>query len=459
MSNTISTTSVKGLKFRIYPNPEQEILINKTFGCCRQIYNNRLEEKIDFYINIILPVKDKVNPKEKIELYKTFKPTTEKEMKVKFPYMLEVSDRALQSARQNCEKAFTNFYKSKNGSRKGKSGFPKYKSKKENCQSYQELSNLNHLDFNSKTIKIAKLGKVKFFERQLPKWWKVVEKLGTTTITKSASGGYYCTLTCHLKHDWLEETPKNRKESIGLDFTMKDSQFYTDSEGNTAKEEYGYIPQKQNNHKKLRRLQRSLMRRQKVQDSNSPRKVNSSNREKARIKLAKFEEKIANKRMNWIELESLRLVKSYDKVVVEDLNLAEMKKRVRNAKNIQDASWSTFVNKLEQKGKVYDCQVIKADRFFPSSQLCSNCDFKNIEVRDLKIRSWTCPNCGANHNRDVNAAINLRNYIPTQHRESTTMERSRYVRKLAQQALLSATGLVEVVTVQGDLTDTTPKSL
>lgn len=266
-------------------------------------------------------------------------------------------------------------------------------------------------------------------------------------------------MTCHLKHDWLEETPKNRREAIGLDFTMKDSQFYTDSEGNTAKEKYGYVPQKQNNHKKLRRLQRKLMRRQKVQELNSPRKINSSNREKARIKLAKFEEKIANKRMNWIELESLRLVKNYNKVVVEDLNLAGMKKRTRNAKNIQDASWSTFVSKLEQKGKIYGCQVDKADRFFPSSQLCSSCGFKNIEVKDLKIRNWTCPSCGTQHNRDVNAAINLKNYIPTQHRESTTMERSRYVEKLAQQALLSATDLDEVVTVKGDLIGITPKSL
>lgn len=172
MSNEIS---IKSLKLRIFPNQEQITLIEKTFGCCRQIYNNRLQEKQDFYIDNILPIKKTATKEELNVIYKTFKPSTEKQMKEKFPYLKEVSDRALQSARQNCEKAFSNFYSSLSGKRKGrKIGYPKFKSKKESHQSYQEMSILKerHFNFNVKTIKIPKLGKVKFFERRLPKWWK-----------------------------------------------------------------------------------------------------------------------------------------------------------------------------------------------------------------------------------------------------------------------------------------------
>ena len=154
MSSTISIKPknqkfYKAFKLRLYPNQEQITLINKTFGCCRQIYNNRLQETQEFYIENILPVK-KIYTKEQIkEMYKTFKPSTEKEMKQKFPYMREVSDRALQSARQNCEIAFSNFFKSLKGQGSGrKVGYPQYKSKKETHQSYQEIAIFKDKHFN-----------------------------------------------------------------------------------------------------------------------------------------------------------------------------------------------------------------------------------------------------------------------------------------------------------------------
>lgn len=453
MSNTIS---IKSLKLRIFPNQEQINLIEKTFGCCRQIYNNRLREKQDFYIDNILPIKKTTTKEELNAVYKTFKPTTEKEMKQKFPYMKEVSDRALQFARQNCEQAFSNFYKSLKGTRKSKKvGYPKFKSKKDSHQSYQELAILKerHFDFNAKTIQIPKIGKVPFFERKLPKWWKIVEKFGTCTISRTASGRYYISIMCHLKKDWLEKVSKNRKDSIGLDFSP--SLCYVDSDNKTGKD-FGYIPQKQKAHKKLRRLSRTFNRRLKIQDSNSPRKTNSKNKEKARIKLARFEERIANKRRNWIELETKRLVTNYNKVVVEDLNLQGMSKFLTNAKNMTDTSWGTFVSKLEQKGKKHRCEVIKADRYFPSSKLCSYCGWK-YENLTLDVRKWTCPNCKTAHIRDHNAAINLKNYIPTQHRKFTSVDTD-YVKNLANLALNSST-VDEAETVLGDNTSITPKSL
>jgi putative transposase len=137
-----------------------------------------------------------------------------------------------------------------------------------------------------------------------------------------------------------------------------------------------------------------------------------------------LEEHIANSRKDWIEKETLRLVKSYNKVVVEDLNLKGISKFLRNAKNMNDTSWSTFVLRLEAKGKDFNCKVIKADRYFPSSQLCSNCGFQYKGLK-LSEREWTCPKCGTSHIRDVNAAINLKNYVPLEEREFTPVESSK----------------------------------
>ena len=230
---------------------------------------------------------------------------------------------------------------------------------------------------------------------------------------------------------------ENRKEAIGLDFSP--SEMYVSSESQTGKD-FGYIAQKQVHSKKLRKLQRRLARKQFLKDPNSPKKLPSKNREKARIKLARLEEHIANSRKDWIEKEILRLVKSYDKVVVEDLNLKGISKFLKNAKNMNDTSWGTFVLRLQAKGKDYNCRVIKADRYFPSSQLCSKCgyQFKNLT---LNMREWTCSCCGIHHIRDLNAAINLKNYVPLEERELTPVESSK-VANLAMLAL-QATELVE----------------
>ena len=146
-----------------------------------------------------------------------------------------------------------------------------------------------------------------------------------------------------------------------------------------------------------------------------------------------MEEYIANSRKDWIEKESLRLVRSYDKVVIEDLNLKGISKFLRNAKNMNDTSWATFVSRLQAKGEDYNCEVIKADRYFPSSKLCSCCGWK-YENLTLDIRKWTCPKCGTSHIRDVNAAINLKNYVPMEGREFKPVESDK-VKSLALLAL------------------------
>ena len=433
MSNQLVKSSIiqhKSLKLRIYPTEEQAQLINQTFDCCRKLYNEHLQERNEFYIENILPIKNNATKAEINAIYRTFKPKTEKEWKQVFPYMKEISSSALQQARMDCDNAFINFFKSNNGSRKGKSGFPKFKSKKDNHQSYRE-PNVNEnckIFFEQRLVKIAKLGKVSFKDRSFPKWWNQVEKLCSMTISKSCSDNYYVSIL-------FEITPmvyqiKNRKEAIGLDFSP--SEMYISSENQTGKD-FGYIAQKQANSKKLRKLQRRLARKQFLKDPNSPIKVSSKNREKARVKLARLEEHIANSRKDWIEKESLRLVKSYNKVVVEDLNLKGISKFLRNAKNMNDTSWATFVLRLQAKGKDYNCKVIKANRYFPSSQLCSKCGWQYKGLK-LSEREWTCCNCGMHHIRDVNAAINLKNYVPLEEREFMPVE-SYKVANIAELAL------------------------
>ena len=419
----------KSLKLRIYPTEEQTILINKTFGCCRLVYNERLQEKNEFYIENILHI-PKENKTERNKKYKEYKPS---DLKAQFPFLSEVSSQALCQSENDLKNAYNNFFKSNNKTRKGKSGFPKFKSKKNNRQSYREcMVSETALNFFSKYVKIPKLGKVPFSHDSLPKWYFKEAKLCNITVEKSCANRYYAVLLYEIeKPNYKIE---NRKEAIGLDFSP--SEMYVSSENQTGKD-FRYVAQKQKHHKKLRRLQRTFARRQMVAVENCPRKLPSKNREKARIKLARLEEHIADSRKDWIEKETLRLVTSYDKVVVEDLNLKGISKFLRNAKNMNDTSWGMFVSRLQAKGKDYACNVIKADRYFPSSQLCSKCGF---QYKDLKLseREWTCPKCGTNHIRDVNASVNLKNYVPLERRELTPVD-SESISNLAELALLAGT--------------------
>ena len=440
MSDKLVENSIiqhKSLKLRIYPTEEQSQLLNQTFGCCRKLYNEHLQERNEFYIENILPIPKEEREIKSKDIYKNFKPKTEKEWKEIYPYMKEASSAALQQARIDCDQSFVNFFKSNNGNRKGKSGFPKFKSKKDNHQSYRE-PNVNEnckIFFENRLVKIPKVGKVIFKDRAFPKWWKQIEKLCSMTISKSCSGNYYVSILFEISPCTYKV--ENRKEAIGLDFSP--SEMYVSSESQTGKD-FGYIAQKQAHSKKLKKLQRRFAKKQMVAVENCPRKVSSKNREKARIKLARLEEHIANSRKDWIEKESLRLVKSYSKVVVEDLNLKGISKFLRNAKNMNDTSWSTFVLRLQAKGKDYNCNVIKADRYFPSSQLCSNCGFQYKGLK-LSEREWACPKCGTSHIRDVNAAINLKNYVPLEEWEFTPVESSK-VASIAMLAL-QATELKE----------------
>jgi putative transposase len=221
--------------------------------------------------------------------------------------------------------------------------------------------------------------------------------LKSITVRKNLAGEYYAILL--FKREYIQK-PKvylgDKSKVVGLDFSPAD--LYIDSNGSSGKD-FGYVAQKQANGKKLKILKRRLVKKQK----------GSSNREKARIKVARLENRIGNSRNDFIEKETLRLVRKYEIVGVEDLNLQGISGFLRNAKNMTDTSWGMFVNKLTWKASKneHSCQIIKVSRHFPSSKLCSKCGFKYEKLK-LSERKWVCPKCGTEHNRDLNAAINLK---------------------------------------------------
>jgi putative transposase len=316
--------------------------------------------------------------------------------------MKEVSAQSLCSAQIDAKKAFSNFFNSLSGKRKGrKVGFPKFKSKHSHNYSYKDCQpSPTALDLGNKTIKIPKIGEVRYCNNRLSKLNDRICKGGTLksiTVSKNPAGEYYASLL--FEHEYIRK-PKvyssDESKTIGLDFSPVE--LYVDSNGNSGRD-FGYTPQKQRLAKKLKIRKRKLAKKQK----------GSNNREKARIKVARLENHIGNTRLDFIEKETLRLVRKYEIIGVENLNLQGISSFLRNAKNMVDTSWGAFVGKLEWKASKneHNCQVIKVSRHFPSSQLCSKCGFQNKNLK-LPERKWVCPSCETEHSRDLNAAVNIK---------------------------------------------------
>ena len=425
MSNTISYKSANlALKLRLNPSQEQKSYLDKTFGCVRFIYNYLLNSRNQFYENSIVPLRkqfdyyEKVqkleglqkSPKEnkseiknlKAELeaikkitnqeYKKYQEPKVSELTQQFPFLKEANGQGKANAVMNLRSAYSNFFS-------GKSEKPKFHSKKQKNSFKDSMMKQDFLDWNSKMVELPKIGKIKFLHRNLPKWYRNRIKVCSYTCSKTPNGKYYITILFEVKLDFKEKAKASQideSQVIGLDFDCDD--MYIDSNGKSALKDFGFKKQKQEHLQKLSHLQRQFLRKVK----------NSKNKEKARIKLARFEEHIANCRKDWIEKETLRLVNSYQLIGIENLSIQGMMKGSRNAKNYQDIAWSTFVSKLEQKSQFRNCQVVKVNKFFASSQICSCCGFKNPDVQKFHLEKWKCPQCGNEHQRDENAALNIK---------------------------------------------------
>lgn len=356
----------KNFKVRIYLTEEQQALVEKTFGCKRYIYNfmlNLKQKLYNFYgINL------SYNNMSKILT----------ELKKQKSWLCEVDKCALQNSAKDLDSGYQRFYS-------GMSGFPNFKSRR-GKNSYRTNGCLK-LDQDNKMIRIPKVGWIKFRDKTN---FSGLTKINNITISKTFSGKYFASISAEVDIAAFTKT----KKSCGVDLGLKDFCILNDG---TKFENPRFLVRSE---KRLRLLHKSLSR--KV--------YGSKNYEKARIKLAKFHEYIANCRKDYLHKISIYLVREYDIICTETLQIKKMLMKKDNSKNIADVSWYEFVRQLEYKCLWYGKILSKINTFYPSSQLCSNCGYRNYTLRgNTSIREWDCPKCSIHHDRDINAAINILN--------------------------------------------------
>lgn len=354
----------KAYKFRLYPNEEQKILFAKTFGCVRFIYNQMLSDKIAYYKETGMKLNN-----------------TPAQYKNQFEWLREVDSLALANAQMNLQTAYNNFFKTP------KVGFPKFKSKKRDKDSYTTNNQNGTVSIIDKKLRLPKVGLVKMVQHRMI---SDNEKIKSATITRTPSGKYYVSIL--VEYDkFIPETKLSKDRAIGLDYASHS--FYVDSQGREA--DYPKFYRKAQD--KLAREQRKL----------AHMRYDSNNYHKQKIKVAKIHEKVANQRLDWIHKLSTQLARKYDIVCVEDINMQNMVMSLKLGKSTNDNGFGTFRNilsyKLADRGKAF----VKIDKWFPSSKMCRHCGFINHELT-LSDRVWAC-SCGATINRDENAAINILN--------------------------------------------------
>lgn len=353
----------KGIKFRIYPNREQQKLINQTLGCCRLIYNKGLAMRNEAYEN-----------GRKVGFSQTSAMLTELKRSDAFAFLKAVDSIALQQSLRDLDRGFVNFFRKR-------AAHPIFKSKHNRHQSYRTVNQGDNIRIAGKYIKLPKLGYVKIRQSM------EVGKIKNVTIEHTPTGKYFAVLNVEF-----EPQPRpNKGGRIGIDVGIKE--FYSDSNGNVVSNPK-YLEKTM---RKLIREQRKLSRKQK----------NSNNRNKQRVKVASVHEKIANQRNDFLQKQSTLLIRENQTICIEDLKVKNMIRNHKLAQHIGSASWSKFFDMLAYKSIWYGNDVVKIPTMYPSSQTCSCCGYKNPLVKNLSIRVWECPDCHAVHNRDTNASINI----------------------------------------------------
>ena len=350
---------IKAYKIRCYPTEEQKELILKTFGCCRWYWNQALADNIKFY---------EENKKGKIN--------TPAFYKQEFKWLSDVDGQALCFTQMNLQSAFTGFFKQPN------KGFPQFKTKKNAKNSYKTM-NSRGFRLDEHTIKLPKLGKIKIVNHQ--------HKVGivkSCTVSMTSTNDFYVSIL--WKDEEVNESfPKVNKE-IGIDLGLNDLAICSDGQ------KFPVMQSLRNNLSKLKREQRKL--------SKMTNGSNNYNRQK--LKIAKLHQHISNQRKDYLHKISYRHTNENQIICLEDLNVKGMIKNHHLALSISDVGWHMFTNMLEYKAENKGRTIVRIDRWYPSSQICSCCGC-NTGKKPLYIRSWTCQNCNTTHDRDVNAAQNI----------------------------------------------------
>ena len=362
---------LKAYKYKIKPNTQQQELLSKFFGCVRYIYNWGLNIKTSAY---------KENGK-KIGYVQLAKKLTLLKRQQDHEWLNECTTEALQQSLRSLDNAFTAFFRKK-------AKYPRFKAKKYSKDSVKFINSV-HFDFANWTVKLPKLGKIKLCMNRA--FDQNICKQGTCTVSRDNCGTYWCVIVV----DDLQPKPAKAKlvkdNAIGVDLGIKDYAILSDG---TKFSNPKYLEKSQKN---IAHLQRVFAR--KGKDSN--------NREKMRIKVAKCHRSITNKRNDFLHKLSTYLVRNYGTICLEDLNVKGMEQNHNLAMAIQSASWSEFVRQLKYKSEWYGKNILFIGRFEPSSKLCHNCGYIKQDLK-LSDREWTCPVCGEHHDRDVNAAKNIK---------------------------------------------------
>ena len=356
----------KSYKFRLYPNLEQRIFFEKTFGCSRFIWNQMLADRIAHY-------------EETGESLRN----TPAQYKSQFPWLKEVDSLALANVQLNLNKAYKSFFQSG-------FGFPNFKSKK-TAQSYKTNNNKGTIALLDGKVKLPKVGWVKLKLHRQPKGL-----IKSATISKTATGKYYISILCEEE---IVPLPK-ANSNLGIDLGLEN--FAILSTG----EKIGNPKFLTSLSKKLAKEQKVLSRRGLLAKKKGMKLSESSNYQKQKLKVARLHEKIANQRKDFLQKLSTHLIKNHDVICIEDLASCNLMKNHHLARAIGDVSWTEFVRQLQYKADWYGKNIVTISRWFPSSQLCSSCGLSSGK-KPLSVREWTCKSCGTHHDRDINASLNI----------------------------------------------------
>ena len=356
----------KAYKFRLYPNLEQRVLFEKTFGCSRFIWNQMLADRIAHY-------------KETGETLNN----TPAQYKKDFPWLKEVDSLALCNVQLNLNAAYKNFFHSG-------FGFPRFKSKK-TAQSYKTNSQKGLITILDGKVKLPKVGWIKVKLHRQPKG-----VIKSATISKTATGKYFISILCEEEIVPLPKADSN----LGIDLGLENFAILSTGE---KIENPKFLTSLS---KKLAKEQKVLSRRGLLAKKKGVKLSESSNYQKQKLKVSRLHEKIVNQRKDFLHKLSTNLIKNHDVICIEDLASRNLMKNHRLARAIGDASWSEFVRQLHYKADWYGKKIVTISRWFPSSQLCSSCG-ESSGKKPLSIREWTCESCGTHHDRDINASLNI----------------------------------------------------